>query len=255
MQGRTLVVGDIHGAYRALLQCLERCAYDPTKDKIIFLGDYVDGWSESAEVIQKLIELKEENPYNIFIRGNHDKWWGDWLIKGHSHPIWLAHGGTATVESYIRTGHVTDKAHKIFYENLIDFYVDEENRGFVHGGYTSGKGLGKEPYRGNYFFDRDLWNIALLQHGRPGSMTPARENDKATRYLAHKEIFVGHTPTVNYEDEEGEPIVSPMNKCNVWDVDTGAGFSGCLTIMDIDTKEYWQSNPCKDLYPDERGRN
>jgi len=35
----------------------------------------------------------------------------------------------------------------------------------------------------------------------------------------------------------------------VWDLDTGAGWSGKLTIMmDIDTKEYWQSELSKDLY-------
>lgn len=45
-----------------------------------------------------------------------------------------------------------------------------------------------------------------------------------------------------------------MRRCNVWNIDTGAGWSGKLTIMDIDTKEYWQSDFVKELYPDEKGR-
>jgi serine/threonine protein phosphatase 1 len=40
---RTLVIGDIHGGLRAL-QILER-AKVTTKDTLIFLGDYVDGWN------------------------------------------------------------------------------------------------------------------------------------------------------------------------------------------------------------------
>ncbi len=35
---------------------------------------------------------------------------------------------------------------------------------------------------------------------------------------------------------------------------TGGGYEGRLTIMDIDTKEFWQSDNMKSLYPNERGR-
>ena len=33
-----------------------------------------------------------------------------------------------------------------------------------------------------------------------------------------------------------------MQRCNVWNLDTGAGYGYKLTIMDIDTKQYWQSD-------------
>ena len=53
---KTFVIGDIHGADKALEQVLERAGV--TKDdKLILLGDYVDGWSGSAKVIEKLLEL------------------------------------------------------------------------------------------------------------------------------------------------------------------------------------------------------
>ena len=54
---RTLVIGDIHGGLRALHQIMERAKVTP-KDTLIFLGDYVDGWSQSPQVIDYLIELK-----------------------------------------------------------------------------------------------------------------------------------------------------------------------------------------------------
>ena len=53
---RTLAIGDIHGGLRALEQILER-AKVTQDDLLIFLGDYVDGWSESAQTVSFLIEL------------------------------------------------------------------------------------------------------------------------------------------------------------------------------------------------------
>lgn len=66
---RTLVFGDIHGGLKALIQLLKRIDITP-QDNLIFLGDYVDGWSDSANVVSYLIELAQQNTC-IFIRGNH----------------------------------------------------------------------------------------------------------------------------------------------------------------------------------------
>ena len=46
-----------------------------------------------------------------------------------------------------------------------------------------------------------------------------------------------------------------MKAGNIFNLDTGAGWDGKLTIMDIDTLRYWQSDNVKTLYKDERGRN
>jgi serine/threonine protein phosphatase 1 len=43
--------------------------------------------------------------------------------------------------------------------------------------------------------------------------------------------------------------------CNVSNVDTGEAFKGKLSIMNIETKEYWQSEAVWKLYPNEHGRN
>ena len=79
---RTLVIGDIHGGLKALIQVLERAKVTPN-DTLIFLGDYVDGWSESAPTIQYLIELSERQEC-IFIKGNHDVWCEDYLRNGEA---------------------------------------------------------------------------------------------------------------------------------------------------------------------------
>ena len=57
---RKLVIGDIHGGLRALHQIFERAKVSK-EDTLIFLGDYVDGWSESPQVIDFLLEINKTN--------------------------------------------------------------------------------------------------------------------------------------------------------------------------------------------------
>lgn len=264
---RTLVVGDIHGGVKSLLQVLNRCNFDVYEDKLICLGDYVDGWSESADVVQTLIELKKTCNFEpILLRGNHDVWCQEWLNMGIQKPIWVVQGGQATIDSYVKTGYITNQEHKDFFNQLHNYYVDEENRGFVHGGFISKNGIGHDAYESDYYWDRDLWSLALLQHNKDTDDIPAGDVSKMKRFYEHKEVYIGHTSTGNWlvkphlpeyqieqQPKQGR-IVVPMNRCNVWNMDTGGGFEGRLTIMDIDTKEFWQSDDLKTLYPNERGR-
>ena len=240
---KTFVIGDIHGGLKAIPQVLKKANISP-EDTLIFLGDYVDGWSESAQVIQFLIELAKKQPC-IFIKGNHDIWCEDWLKTGEEDPIWLAHGGEATRKSYESFSDVQKQEHVTFFQQMKPYYIDTESRLFIHAGFTSMHGVERETYKLNYHFDRTLWEMALTMDKR------IEKNSKLypERLLHYKEIYIGHTPTIRYNS------LTPMNAANVWNIDTGAAFTGALTIMDIDTKEFWQSNRVKSLYPDERGRN
>ena len=49
--GRTFALGDIHGNYKALKQCLERSNFDYDNDTLIFLGDVCDGWTDVYKCI------------------------------------------------------------------------------------------------------------------------------------------------------------------------------------------------------------
>ncbi len=240
---KTFVIGDIHGGLKAIPQVLKK-ANITKEDKLIFLGDYVDGWSESAQVIDFLIDL-EETHQCIFIKGNHDLWCEDWLRTGQGEPVWLAHGGQETVNSYRNFTTEEKEKHLRFFEYMKPYYIDEENRLFLHAGFTSMHGVKQEKYTKNYFFDRTLWETALVSGNRVD-----KEADVYPDRLKHyKEIYIGHTPTIRYNKLE------PMNEANVWNIDTGAAFTGSLTIMNIYTKEFWQSDRVDSLYPNEIGRN
>lgn len=241
--GRTLAIGDIHGGFKALIQVLERAGVTEN-DTLIFLGDYVDGWSGSSRVIQFLMELSGRQEC-IFIKGNHDAWCEDWLCFGRSENVWLSNGGKSTVTSYSEYDREDLDRHLEFFQNLKNYYVDENNRLFIHAGYSSMHGPEKEVYSSNYRWDRTLWETAIAMDGKLSKNSALYPK----RLLLYTEIFIGHTPTLYLGSTK------PVHKANVWNLDTGAAFTGPLSVMDINTKEYWQSDPLPDLYPDESGRN
>ncbi|CAD0001100.1 serine/threonine protein phosphatase [Flavobacterium chungangense] len=161
---RTLVIGDIHGGLNALVQLLNRIALSET-DRLIFLGDYVDGWSESAQVIEFLIRLSQKQEC-IFIKGNHDAWCQEWLEKDVINDIWFLHGGKSTIESYQNIDISEKEKHLKFFNQMKDYFVDENNNLFIHAGFSSMHGPEKEHYQTNFSWDRTLWEMALIMDKR-----------------------------------------------------------------------------------------
>ncbi len=260
--GRTLCVGDVHGGLLALREALYKSGYDSKVDNLIFMGDYVDGWSESAQVVDFIIGLKEKIRFEmrhpdsiICLLGNHDEWARDFLKFGTIQPNWLYNGGKSTLASYNVLWEENGKkqesldSHRKFFDTLHEYYIDKEGRAYVHAGCDPEAGCqGTIPYL--RVWDRTMWNSVL----------------SGKTITAHKELFIGHTTTMTQTckshlpeakeegQEIGQPINVPLNRKNDWNIDTGGGWGGKLTIMDVDTKEYWQSEFVKDLYPHEEGR-
>lgn len=240
---KTFVLGDIHGGLKALQQVLSLVPYSKN-DTLLFLGDYVDGWSESPQVLDFLIEL-QRNQKCIFIKGNHDDLLLDYLKTNQYHEEWFNHGGKATLAAYENINEVTKNKHIAFLEALELYHIDSENRLFVHAGFTNLKGVKSEYFKPYFYWDRTLWEMALSLD---------KNMDKTDIYYPkrlkiYKEIFIGHTPTTFINS------TIPVNKASVWNIDTGAAFKGALTVLDVATKEFWQSDPVYTLYHDEIGRN
>ncbi|XHP73780.1 Serine/threonine-protein phosphatase 1 [Arenibacter antarcticus] len=238
-----MVIGDVHSGLKALEQLMVRAEVGP-RDHLIFLGDYVDGWGQAVETVDFLLELQAKQRCT-FIRGNHDELCNDWLKGGDKNPLWLQHGGRATLDSYDKADDKVKKLHVNFYDNLDNYYIDGENRLFIHAGFTNLKGVEQEYDTKTFYWDRTLWELAL-------SLNPSLALGDALypkRLTHYKEIFIGHTPVTRIG------ITTPRKAANIWNVDTGAAFKGPLTIMDVNSKEFWQSDPVHLLYPIENGRN
>lgn len=234
---RVLVMGDIHGCYKGLLQCLERSKFDKDKDTLIQLGDIVDGWSEVYECVEELLTIKNL----ISIRGNHDEWFNNYLKTG-LHCMDGKHGSRATINAYMRRGQIIEDSHRRFFEQQHNYYIDSSNRCFVHGGFNREFTI-KECVQispSSLYWDRYLWNKALTCS--KGQILRTEDN--------FREIYIGHTTTMMWNNRD-----QPMYSGGIWNLDTGAGFKGKLTIMDVDAKEYWQSDSAHILYKEEEGRN
>jgi len=240
---KTYAIGDIHGGLKALIQLLNKMEIKD-KDTLIFMGDYVDGWSESAQTIQFLIELSQKINC-IFIKGNHDVWAEDWLRDNDVNPIWYMHGGKETMDSYADFSEDKKKKHLAFFESMPLYYIDDKNRLFVHAGFTSMHGVKKEVFKESLYFDRTLWEMALTMDKRIRKDSTLYPN----RLKHYSEIFIGHTPTINFN------VNVPMHAANIWNIDTGAAFTGKLSGINIETKAFFQSDNLPALYPNEKGRN
>lgn len=233
---RTLVIGDIHGAYLALSQVMQRAAVT-AEDLLIFLGDYADRGVQTPQVLDYLIALQQTHQV-ICLRGNHDALCCDFLLGKHMSELWRSHGGKATEEAYKNYSKEDKQPHIDFLQSLKNYILDRENRLFLHAGFTDQGGVEQEFFVENFYWDRTLWELALAT---PEDLDPT-DRYFPKRLSLYKEIYIGHTPTLRFGTDQ------PMMRHNVWNLDTGAGLNGRLTMMDIHTKAFWQSDPIPSLY-------
>lgn len=66
--GRDFVVGDIHGMFHLVKQALDQVSFDPTRDRLLSLGDTVDRGPHSRLAREFLQE-----PWVHAVRGNHEQ--------------------------------------------------------------------------------------------------------------------------------------------------------------------------------------
>lgn len=205
---KRFVVGDIHGNVEALKHVLYESKFNYSKDLLVILGDVSDGHYYTREVVDVLLMIKNK----VFVRGNHDQWTMNWFRCGDEPPIWTEQGGMATIASY-RNGIPIE--HIEFFKSSV-FYRIIDNILFVHGGLDQSD----SPQ----FVENDIlmWDRNMISRARKQKIG------------SWDKIFVGHTTTELYGETK------PIKLNNVWMMDTGAGCNGVLTIMNIDSEEYWQ---------------
>lgn len=96
-KARTFIMGDLHGAYPAIVQCLTRAGFNYENDILIQVGDVADGYNGVYESVEELLKMKNL----IAIKGNHDAWFNE-FIQTDFHPVSWAYGGKGTIESYLK---------------------------------------------------------------------------------------------------------------------------------------------------------
>ncbi|MEW6428260.1 MAG: metallophosphoesterase family protein [Thermodesulfobacteriota bacterium] len=147
---RTLVFGDIHGCHRALIDLLALAAPDPRRDRLVFLGDYVDRGPDSRGVIDEILRLKREFRQVVALKGNHEEVLLSFLA-GRERDFYLMVGGRQTLESYgcgppfdYACAAAIPEAHRHFLGDLLPSWEDESHI-YVHAGLKAGVHLSMQP--------------------------------------------------------------------------------------------------------------
>ncbi|AFQ17333.1 metallophosphoesterase [Bacillus thuringiensis] len=75
-------ISDIHGYYNEMIDSLKNVDLKNKENKIIFLGDYVDGGNDSCKVLYYIKELHENHVDQVIVLvGNHDEVFLHWLYS------------------------------------------------------------------------------------------------------------------------------------------------------------------------------
>lgn len=172
---RRFVVGDIHANLKSLKEVFKKVKFDHDKDFLIILGDVVDGYNDSYQVVEELIKVKNK----VLIIGNHDQFFMNHMANGWAEDVWLRQGGVATRESYKSNGWMYSKfpdTHKEFFNSGV-FWHEMDGMLFVHGGFE----YPTHP--------KDTKNVDILTWDR--SLIERAKNGLKMREW--KKVFVGHT--------------------------------------------------------------
>lgn len=201
---RIFVIGDIHGCLDMLKRLMDKIAWQPEKDRLIFLGDYIDRGENSKGVVDYVLALRRCSSQIDCLIGNHEVLFLDYM-NGKDRGLYFRNGGWSTLESYRADrpegdGSLVPPDHMAFYQSLKT-YIELEDYYVVHAGFRPGVEIEKQ----------------LLE-----DMTWIREPFIYSDYDFGKRVIFGHTPF-------HEPLVIE-NKIGL---DTGAVYGNRLTCLEL----------------------
>jgi len=209
---KIFAIGDIHGSADKLSALMEKIPIDYTKDKLVFIGDYIDRGPGSFEVVDYLVELKQDHPDIVFLKGNHEDMLQKYLA-GTDRFAYLFNGGQQTLDSYLNRDNKSEFSpipanHLEFYESLVLYYQTKDYI-FVHAGMRANVPLKKQKLQ------ELMW---------------IREDFIDSTFNFGKRVIFGHTPF-------SEPLVQP-NKIGI---DTGAVYGKKLTCIQLPDEIFFTS--------------
>jgi serine/threonine protein phosphatase 1 len=235
---RTFTVGDIHGCDIPLLELLNEVNFDFNNDKLISLGDLCDRGPNTWEVFEILLKIKNL----IFIKGNHDYCFEQYLKNNNDYIYdWGLRMGSETIDSYEKHKWLNIENHRKLLNSAVSYHV-ENNFCFVHGGFDRYRKIQKQ-LESFLIHDRQLMSDVMNN-----------KDEKIFTMDEFEKIFIGHTPTLCWNEGDDKlngqlkivlsidnPIYQPIIKSSVYNIDTGCGKGGPLTLYDVYNDKCYQS--------------
>ena len=201
---RIFIIGDIHGCLDILGRMIERIDWRPEKDRLIFLGDYIDRGESPKGVVDYILALSRSSNGVECLQGNHEAMFLDYLKGGRpAESLYIGNGGWNTIKSYLAESkdEVNIPAdHMAFYESL-KAYIELDEYYVVHAGFRPGVEIGQQTLR-DMLWIRDPFLYSDYDFGKP--------------------VIFGHTP-----------LMEPLIRKNMIGLDTAAAFGNKLTCLEL----------------------
>ena len=222
---RATLTTDTRGAYRLNISEFSSTQLDINKKTTTQINNGQRVWCLSVPMTNFMVRRNGKS----FFTGN--SWLKEWLKEGKEPRIWTMQGGQNTILSYMKNPELKGK-HLDFLKKTPFHYLDKQNRLFVHGGIDLTLPLEKQD-KMFMMWDRHLVNEYLYD------IIPENK---------YKEIYLGHTSIYKWSEV-------PVIHGDIIYMDTGGGWEGVLSMMNINTKEIFQSDKVTSLYPEVTGHN
>ncbi len=266
---RRLCIGDIHGTYLKLADVLDRCKFS-SSDILYCVGDLCDRGKENLKTLKFLMSLKNFYP----VIGNHDIWLAEYLsykMPENTFQIWAYYNGG--INTFMEFLNISDEEKLKIYDWMknIPYMIKLDNKIIMH---TPTPKSVLERLKPSYSLEEvnisNIKDCGLLQDEIYDDKLWNREVIACSKYINNRQkykkffekqfnensplIFAGHTPLF-------EPVFD--EKMNIRLIDTGSFATkeknerdGHLTIIDIDTFDYWQNGNKKkqNLFDDMKHR-
>ena len=209
-EARTFIVGDVHGCLDMLKRLIDKIEWNPSDDRLIFIGDYIDRGEDGRGVVDYILELKKDSPLIQCLIGNHEQMLLDYL-SGTDHNSFILNGGLSTLRCYKEvTRGIEDPfiptSHLDFFSSLLSM-VELDEYYVVHAGF-------RPKIR---IQDQDLFDMIWI-----------RDEFIYSDYDFAKVVIFGHTP-----------FYSPLILKNKIGIDTGAVYGNCLTCLELPEKKFY----------------
>ena len=94
-------IGDIHGNLDLLERLMDHLQPDLDRDRLVFMGDYIDRGPHSKGVVDYVLRLRHRAPPGqvICLKGNHEAMFLNFM-QGEDIELFLYNGGVSTIRDY-----------------------------------------------------------------------------------------------------------------------------------------------------------
>jgi serine/threonine protein phosphatase 1 len=134
MEERLFAIGDIHGCINELQLLVESAARIGKKDKVVFLGDYIDRGLNSREVVDYITGMRDSGIDIVTLRGNHEEMLLETYENEERWYNWFLNGGSFTINSFGIKSVKNLPLHYLEFFHGLGYYFQLENFIFVHAG-------------------------------------------------------------------------------------------------------------------------